>query len=172
MGVGPSPSPEFIPLALDMEDPEAGGSSGPSSQEPWLVYRRVMGAEGLVTARRCLPSWPNAYLTHPLILSLSLSQDRLGRARSPRDLTSPNRAPNLSKNCCGPGPRGHQCGRHQKLITPIPAWPRVRYRRPGLKTLSEHPSTDYRKDTSEGERVMYPIGSLPRPERKVATLER
>lgn len=77
-GVGPSPSPVFIPLALDMEDPEAGGSSGPSSQEPWLVHRRVMGGEGLVTAMRCLPSWPNAYLTHPFILSLSLSQRQAG----------------------------------------------------------------------------------------------
>lgn len=34
--VGPSPCPLFIPLALDMGDAEAGGSRGPSSQDPWL----------------------------------------------------------------------------------------------------------------------------------------
>lgn len=86
----------FIPLVLDMEDPEARGSSGPSSQDPWLVHWRAMGAEGLLTAMRCLPSWPNAYLTHPSILSLSLSETGWVGPGPQGTLTSPNRAPNLT----------------------------------------------------------------------------
>lgn len=57
----------------------------------------------------------------------------------------------------------------QRLITPIPTWPRLRYRRPGLKTLSEHPSRDYRKDTGEGESHVSHRDFAQA--RKVATLE-
>lgn len=42
------------------------------------IHRRAMKAEGLVTAMRCHPSWPNAYFTHLFIPSPSLSQRQAG----------------------------------------------------------------------------------------------